>query len=173
MSYDSIGRVTAKTSPLGVETYTYDSLDRITSYLVDGVALAVMTYDSFSRIATIEYPEAKDSSGNKFRMTQVKRDQLQRTTGAQYITSDGKLYDESTVLSQIGKTIGATQTFNGQTLNSNFSFDKIGRLTSATVGQTKFDYSYGAPDAICSSAAGITLMPNETATEPAPQQLTL
>jgi RHS repeat-associated protein len=156
-TYDSFGRVTSKVSPVGTETYAYDSLDRMSQYVLDGVTQAVMTYDAYSRVATIEYPEIKNASGVKLKMTQVKRDNRERTTGVMYQTSDGKVFDETVVMSQLGKIIGATQTYDAQTLNSTFSLDKLGRMTSATVGQTKYDYGYGAPSASCSTLAGNNL----------------
>lgn len=154
-SYDANGRAASIVSPVGTETYTYDSLDRVTAYAIDGVNQATMTYDNFSRVTGIVYSQAKDSLGNTLKLNLVKHDGMQRVTGSTYQTSDGKVFDESVVLSQLGKTVGASQTYNGQTINSSFSFDKLGRLTSATVGQTKFDYGFNVRDLACSALPGL------------------
>jgi len=152
LSYDNNGNVTQKTGPLGTETYTYDVFFRLTSYVLDSTALATITYDSFGRVATVTYPEAKDAANNTLKLTQVKRDDLGRSAGIVYTTSDGKTFDETVVRSQLGKITNASQAYDSQTLNSAFSYDKGGRLTSGTIGQTKFDYGYGAPDSTVCSA---------------------
>jgi len=154
-SYDANGRAASIVSPVGTETYTYDSLDRVIAYAIDGVNQATMTYDNFSRVTGIVYSQAKDALGNTLKLNLVKHDGMQRVTGSTYQTSDGKVFDESVVLSQLGKTVGASQTYNGQTINSSFSFDKLGRLTSATVGQTKFDYGFNVRDLACSTLPGL------------------
>lgn len=146
LSYDNNGNITQKTGPLGTESYTYDAFFRPTSYMLDSTTLATITYDSFGRLATVTYPEAKDSANNMLKLTQVTRDDLGRNAGVVYTTSDGKTFDETVVWSQLGRITNATQAFDGQTLNSAFSYDKAGRLTSGTIGQTKFDYGYNEPD---------------------------
>ncbi len=154
-SFDANGRAASIVSPVGTETYTYDSLDRVTAYAIDGVNQATMTYDNFSRVTGIVYSQAKDALGNTLKLNLVKHDGMQRVTGSTYQTSDGKIFDESVALSQLGKTVGASQTYNGQTINSSFSFDKLGRLTSATVGQTKFDYGFNIRDLACKNLPGV------------------
>lgn len=145
-TYDNYGNVTQKTGPLGTETYMYDTFFRLTSYALNATTLATITYDTFGRIATVTYPESKDAANNTLKLTQVKRDNIGRSAGVTYQTSDGKTFDETTVKSQLGKVTSATQSYDAQTINSNFTYDAAGRLTSGTVGQTKFDYGYNAPD---------------------------
>jgi RHS repeat-associated protein len=154
LTYDDYGNVTQKTGPLGTETYTYDTLFRLTGYALNSTTYATLTYDNFGRVATVTYPEAKDAANNTLKLTQVKRDDIGRGAGVTYQTSDGKTFDESVVRSQLGKIMSATQAYDGQTLNSNFAYDTVGRLTSGTVGQTKFDYGYSAPDTTTCSANG-------------------
>lgn len=150
-AYDDFGNITQKTGPLGVEEFVYDNLYRLTDYKLDSTTLAVITYDAYGRVNTVTYPQAKDGSSDPLKLTQIKRDDLQRSNGIMYETSDGEIYDEDLVLSQLGKVIGVTQEYDNQTLNSEFDYDGVGRLTSATVGETQFDYGYGAPDsATCS-----------------------
>lgn len=146
VTYDNNGNVTQKTSPLGTETYTYDSLFRLSSYALDSTVFATVTYDAFGRMATVTYPEAKDTANNTLKLTQVKRDDTGRNAGVIYETSDGKTFNESVVLSQLGKIMNATQDYDNQSLNSAFTYDTAGRLTSGTIGQTKFDYGYSTPD---------------------------
>ncbi len=146
LTFDDFGNVTQKTSPLGTETYTYDSLYKVTDYKLSGITLAILTYDSYGRVDTIVYPEAKDGLGNTLVLTQVKYDSLERNNGFTYETSDGKTVNETLALSQLGKVMGVTHSYDTQTLVSDFSYDGVGRLTSAIVGETRFDYGYAAPD---------------------------
>lgn len=151
-TYDNYGNITQKTSPLGTETYTYDTFFRLTNYALDSMTLATMTYDSFGRMATVTYPEAKDAANNTLKLTQVKRDTIGRNAGVTYQTSDGKIFDENVVKSQVGKITSATQSYDAQNINSTFTYDVAGRLTSGTVGQTKFDYGYNSPDSAACGA---------------------
>jgi len=162
LTYDNYGNVTQKTGPLGTETYTYDSFYRPTGYALNGTTLATITYDSYGRVNTVTYPQAKDGSNNPLELTQVKHDSMGRTDGATYVTSDGKTYDETAVLSQLNKIMSDTETYNSQTLNNSFTYDTAGHLTSATVGETKFDYGYGTPDATtCGSDSENNMLANK------------
>jgi len=152
LTYDSYGNITQKTSPLGTETYIYDAFFRPTSYALNSTTYATLTYDSFGRMATVTYPQAKDTANNTLKLTQVKRDSIGRSAGVVYQTSDGKTFDETVVKSQLGKIMSATQSYDGQTLSSNFTYDSVGRLTSGTIGKTKFDYGYSVPDATACGA---------------------
>lgn len=152
VTYDNYGNVTQKTGPLGTETYTYDTFFRLTSYGLNSTIFATVTYDEFGRVATVTYPEAKDAANNTLKLTQVKRDSIGRNAGVVYQTSDGKTFDESVVRSQLSNITNATQVYDNQSLTSSFVYDRAGRLTSGTVGQTKFEYGYGAPDAATCSA---------------------
>jgi len=57
-------------------------------------------------------------------------------------------------LSQAGKATGAVQSYAGQSLSSSYGFDTLGRMTSALVGDTQFDYGYGAPSNTCDGLNG-------------------
>lgn len=151
LTYDNFGNVTQKTSPLGTEEFLYDALYQIVGYKLNNITYATVTYDEIGRVATVTYPEAKDGVGNTLKLTAVKRDALKRSSGAIYETSDGKVYDETTVLSQVNRVMNVTQQYDGQTINSAFNYDTMGRLTDATIGQTKFEYGYTSPDSLCSA----------------------
>jgi len=152
LTYDNAGNVSQKTGPMGTETYSYDSLYRVTGYALNGTTYATVSYDTYGRVNTVTYPQAKDSLNNTLQLTQNKRDSLGRSSGVTYQTSDGKTYDESVVRSQVGKILSATQTYDSQTISNTFAYDLGGRLTSAIVGETKFDYGYAAPDSATCSA---------------------
>lgn len=155
--YDDYGRVTQRTGLLGTETFVYDSFGRMTSYALDGVALATVGYDTYGRVDTVVYPGAKDDIGSTLQMTQTKHDSLGRVDGATYQASDGKVYDETVVRSQLNKITNVTQTYNSTTLLSGYSYDRAGHLVSATIGNSKFDYGYDAPSGVTCGASGYNL----------------
>lgn len=54
-TYDTYGKLTSRTSPIGTETYEYDNYDRLTVQKLDSVTFATVTYDAYSRISSIQY----------------------------------------------------------------------------------------------------------------------
>src|SRR6266511_4533246 len=77
-AYDNLGRLSSRTSPLGTETFVYDNYNRLTNQKLDGTDQAVLSYDSFGRLAHTAYPAAGSLS------QAVTRDALGRTTGLTY-----------------------------------------------------------------------------------------
>lgn len=154
LTYDSIGRISKKQSLKGTETLTYDDYSRVTGYAVDGVTYATVTYDSFGRPATVEYPQATNN-GNKLKLSQIKHDAYQQDTGATFTFSDGSTYDETvTRTAQTGLVTASTVTYNGKTVQSNYQYDGVGRLTSATIDNWKYDYVFGNQAANCAGLTG-------------------
>lgn len=76
--YDSLGRMSSRTSPLGVESFVYDNYNRLTQQKLDNVTYAVVSYDQYNRIQNVEYPNA---AGQKM---VVSRDALGRPSGKTY-----------------------------------------------------------------------------------------
>jgi RHS repeat-associated protein len=141
---DSLGRITKQQTIKGTEELSYDEYSRPTDYKLDGKVYAQIAYDQFGRAATVTFPEAKTADGQPLKLQQIKRDNLQRPNGYVYGLGDGKTYDETVSLSQRGLVTGNTIQFNGKTVNNAFSYDKAGRLTSASIDNWKYDYGFGA-----------------------------
>ncbi|RYF28757.1 MAG: hypothetical protein EOO17_04130 [Chloroflexi bacterium] len=80
-SYDSYGKLTQRVSPIGIESYTYDQYDRLTSQKLDDVTYAQVVYDQYSRIENVTYPSAGAQK------VQYARDALGRTNGLTYTLS--------------------------------------------------------------------------------------
>lgn len=76
--YDSIGLVTSKTSPLGVETFVYDNYHRLIQQKLDDITYAVVSYDSYGRMHKVDYPNA---NGQQMILN---RDSLGRMNGKTY-----------------------------------------------------------------------------------------
>ena len=133
-SYDTLGRLARRTGPLGTETFIYDIYSRLREQRLDGVTLAGLSYDAYSRLSAVQYPTAGQQ-----RLTIV-RDTLGRVTGQFYALGDGagRVSDHVT-RSQSGQIISGTE--NGQA--KTYKYDKAGRLTDATIGGDSFSYEFG------------------------------
>ncbi|HSE29550.1 MAG TPA: PA14 domain-containing protein [Candidatus Saccharimonadales bacterium] len=154
LAYDNLGRVTTKTSPIGTEGFSYDTYGRPTEYLLNSVKYATTTYDQYSRVQDITYDQAKDASNNKLKLEQLKRDSLDRNTGAVFRFSNGLAFDESVTRSQSGLVTSYSDTFDAKTAGAAYTYDKAGRLLEATVDTTKYTYGYAAPSSsVCNQAS--------------------
>ena len=141
-TYDVYGKLTSRTSPIGTETYEYDNYDRLTVQKLDGVTFATVTYDAYSRLATVAYPAG-------ISMSSITRDTLGRENGTTF-TVNGQTYTDSIERYVSGDIKQGTE--NGTT--KSYQYDNAGRLTGATVGSNTFAYEFGTPDASCSSIPG-------------------
>jgi hypothetical protein len=155
VSRDSQDRPYQQVSLRGTEVVTFDNLSRATSYALDGTTYANnFTYDAYSRLTTVDYPQAQ-TSGTKLRLSQIVRDNLQRVTGQTFTFADNTTMSETvTLAAQRGTVTADSITRGGQTAGSTYGYDGIGRLTSATVDNWQFAYAFGAQDASCAALAG-------------------
>lgn len=144
--YDNSGHLVKRTSPLGVETFTYDDYDRLVSQKLDDVTLATSTYDTYSRLQSVQY-----QTGLKLDLTRESTTTgLGRLTKRTYTTSTGQTLSDEVVRAVTGDVISGTEL--GQA--KSYSYDTAGRLTAATVAGNTFTYGYGAQDSSCSSLPG-------------------
>lgn len=144
-TYDDLGRVSARTSLLGSETFTYNNLGRLVSQSLDGVVQATSIYDAYGRLAGAAYP----TSGSL--ALAISRDSLGRTTGMDYTMGNGITHATDTVIrSQSNQIISGTEL--GQT--KSYTYDKAGRLASANVAGRQYGYGFGAQDSSCNALPG-------------------
>lgn len=152
--YDTLNRPTQKTSIVGVEAFTYDSYGRPTSYGVDNVIYATMTYDQYGRMQTVTYPEAKDASGNKLKLDQLKFDTLQRGSGSIFKFSDNTTFEETVNRSMSGMVLSTVNNLRGTQATNTYSYDRATRLTEAIVDNMKYTYDFSAPNAaVCNQSS--------------------
>ena len=149
-TYDTLGKLTARSGPLGNEAFTYDTVDRLTEQKLDNVTIAVPHYDQYSRIESVDYPTA---GTQKF--GSITRDTLGRTTGYTYNLGDGTTASSSVTRSQSGQILTANRTVGADSLGSIYGYDKANRLTSATIGSHTYTYEFGAADASCGTGSNI------------------
>ena len=143
-SYDTLGRMSSRSGPLGTETFVYDNLHRLTDQILDGVTLAKPHYDQYGRLDYVEYPNADQQKVTFGYHTLGYNNTLTHTLG------DGTTQISDTITrSQSGQIVSGTE--NGT--SKNYSYDKAGRLTSATIGGNTYSYGFGTQDASC--AAGL------------------
>lgn len=144
-TYDAQGRMASRTGPLGLEEFTYDSLDRLVDTKLDGTIYAHNNYDSFSRVTNIDYPTAGQQRVN------YSRDSLDRLVGVTYTLGNGSSTAVDTVTRSVtGDVISGTEL--GQA--KSYTYDGSSRLTSASVAGKTFSYSYDAPIAsVCNQSS--------------------
>ena len=141
-TYDNYGKLTSRTSPIGTEAYEYDQYDRLTKQKLDGVTFATVTYDQYSRLATVQYPAGVSLSN-------ISRDTLGRENGTTF-TVNGQQYTDSIERYVSGDVKQGTE--NGTT--KTYQYDNAGRLTGATIGSNTFAYEFGTPNSSCASIPG-------------------
>jgi RHS repeat-associated protein len=61
-TYDNYGKLTARSGPLGSESFVYDSYNRLIQQKLDGVTYATVAYDAYSRTQSVTYDQAHDTS---------------------------------------------------------------------------------------------------------------
>ncbi|HEX8182198.1 MAG TPA: PA14 domain-containing protein [Candidatus Saccharimonadales bacterium] len=132
--YDAIGRLTSKTSPVGLEEYVYNNFNRLTEQKLDSVVLSYAGYDAFGRLNSATYPTAGSSA------VSIGYDQLGRSNNVTYTLGDStSQVSDSVTRSQSGQIISGTEL--GQA--KSYSYDKASRLVSATVAGQQFTYGFG------------------------------
>ena len=93
-TYDQYGKLTTRTSPIGTETYEYDSYDRLTKQKLDGTTYATVTYDVYSRIQKVDYPA-------NISLSSITRDTLGRENGNTYALTAPASGSSSTSATQV------------------------------------------------------------------------
>jgi len=161
--YDNQGRITSKTSPAGIEALSYDTYSRLTNYTLSSVIYATVTYDAFGRIENVQYPQSKNAAGTTLKLEQVKYDSRQRNTGTVFRFTDATAYDETTTLSSSGLVLTSTDKLNTTQATSTYTYDKIDRLTQATIDKMRYTYDYSAPSATTCNQTGANLNAHKNA----------
>jgi RHS repeat-associated protein len=135
-AYDTAGRLSSKSGPLGTEVFEYDGNNRLSAQKLDSVTLATVSYDSYGRLSGASYPAANALA------VAVGRDSLGRTSAYTYTLGNGTTtVSDAVTLSQSGQVVSGTE--NG--VSKSYGYDKAGRLTSATIGSDTFAYGFGTP----------------------------
>jgi RHS repeat-associated protein len=137
-TYDDYGRIESRESSIGDETYTYDQYDRLEDYLLDGVVLATVTYDSYGRLASVDYPA-------DIVLSAISRDALQRENGITFTYGDTSTITDNVEYSVGGSIISGTE--NGNT--KSYEYDGANRLSEANVGSNSYVYEFGQSDSMC------------------------
>ncbi len=132
--------MTSRSGPLGNEQFEYDTYDRLTKQKLDNVTFATVTYDEFSRLATVQYPAGQSLSS-------ITRDSLGRENSTSFTLASGQVLKDEVTRSTSGDILSGIE--NGKT--KSYTYDKAGRLTAANIGGTAYGYEFGPADASCNS----------------------
>jgi YD repeat-containing protein len=148
-TYDSLGKITQRVSPLGTETFVYDNLNRLTDQKLDSTTYAHISYDSYSRKDYITYPAAGSQK------LQYARDAFGRINTYTYTMGNGTTAVSDTVTrTQSSQITTDVVTSGSSSLWYTYGYDMAGRLTSADIGPHAYSYGFGAESSACNSIAG-------------------
>jgi RHS repeat-associated protein len=151
-TYDTQGHLASRTSPIGVETFSYDSFDRLTDQTLAGTTVAHINYDSFSRIASVQYPSA-----GQLQVAYV-RDAQQRLSNLTYTLGNGtSTLADAVTRSVTGDVLSGTEDGYAKS----YTYDTDGRLLTANLGTNSLSYDYSSPSAAICSQAGVNLNANK------------
>jgi RHS repeat-associated protein len=148
--------------PTGALHTDYDAAGKPIAQKLDGVTVAVPTYDVAAQLASVSYPTGTGNGGNGTSLSAITRDQTGATTGLTWLQAGGAtLTSDAVVRSQSGKVIDETVDGTDPHVGNNFGYDGAGRLTSAWVGSHAYTYAF-APSGGCGSATGAGKDTNRT-----------
>jgi len=135
-SYDTLGRLSGRSGPLGTEVFVYDNYNRLTEQKLDGTTIATPHYDAYSRMGYVTYPTAGQQKAT------FGWDSLGRSNSISYTLGDGTTGpSDSVTRSQSGQIVSGTEL--GQ--SKGYTYDKAGRLTAATIGSNNYAYTFSTP----------------------------
>lgn len=140
-TYDSLGRVTQRVSPLGTEEFVYDNLNRLTQQKLDSTVLANVYYDAYSRIDHVNYSNAGTLS-----LASIARDTNGRTTGYTWNLNGGSTVSDTVTRTQSGQITTDVVASGSNSLWYNYSYDGADRLTGLSVGPHTYSYGFGTQD---------------------------
>nr|WP_239539030.1 RHS repeat-associated core domain-containing protein [Arcanobacterium pluranimalium] len=142
-TYDDYGKLLKRQSKLGQEENTYDQYDRLTTYKLDGTVLAAVFYDEYSRIDHVDY-------ANGIHLSKITRDTLGRENSLTYTLANGQTITDSIERFTSGDIKSGIE--NG--VNKQYTYDRVGRLIKAVIGNNTFDYGFGPQDPSCNPTPG-------------------
>jgi RHS repeat-associated protein len=105
--------------------------------------MATVTYDTYSRIQTIDYPAG-------IKLSSITRDSLGRENSNTFTLASGQTIKDQIVRATSGDIISGIE--NGVT--KSYTYDQAGRLTTASLGANTFSYSFAPADTACNGLAG-------------------
>jgi len=146
-SYDTFGRMNQRISPVGTETFEYDNYGRPTVQKLDNTVYSTVVYGQYGRVDHVDYNNA-----GQLRNT-PSYDNFGRANSLTYRMGDGTTSISDTLAyTQSGKVMNDVVQSGSNQLWSNFSYDKAGRLTTATTGPHTFTYGFGTQNSSCTGS---------------------
>jgi YD repeat-containing protein len=143
-TFDRAGRLTDSAGPAGAQHFDYDAASRLTAQKLDGLTVAVPTYDGAGELASVSYPSGAGNGGNAT-SGNVYKDTMLRPNGVNWWQTSGLLASDSLVLSRAGRIIDQyIDWVDPYTAGDNFVYDGAGRLIAARAPGHSYTYGYAA-----------------------------
>ena len=168
-TYDAAGRPAQQSSPVGVQTMSYDGDGNQGPTVYDGATLATPHYDSAGRLDSVDY-------ANGIKSDPVVRDALGRETSSTWRRSSGGtvLESETLTLNKSGQVTDLVTDGNDPRPGAdNYIYDNAGRLTQAwtttrdsagTIGSLHSTYGFGTASSSCPAGTQATAGKNTNRT---------
>jgi RHS repeat-associated protein len=145
-TYDTKGHLSQRVSKLGTEDFVYDNVDRLTDQKLDGTVYAHVTYDAYSRLTHVDYPNGQTLDLGRESTTTS----LGRLNSRTYTIAGSQTLSDQVTRAVTGDVVSGTEL--GQA--KSYSYDTAGRLTAATVAGNTFAYGYGTQASACTGLTG-------------------
>lgn len=145
-SYDSLGRVSGDSGPLGAEAYAYNNYNQLTSQSLNSTTLAEPTYDTYGRLYQVTYPTAGVTET-------VGYDTFGNLESESYTLHNGTVISDTDNHSESGKITSDTTAFGSSSSTWSYTYDHADRLTAASstggIGSNSYAYSFGSESGSC------------------------
>jgi len=146
MSYDTLGRASGDSGPLGTEAYTYNSYGQLTNKTLNSTSVAQPSYDSYGRLSAVTYPTTGVTEA-------IAYDSFGNPNSNSYTLASSKVISDSDTHSQSGKILTDTTAFGTSSSTWSYTDDMADRLTSASstgaIGSNSYSYSFGSESGSC------------------------
>jgi RHS repeat-associated protein len=145
-SYDTLGRLSGDSGPLGTQAYTYNAYNQLTNQTYNSTSEAQPTYDQYGRLSTVTYPTASVTEN-------VGYDGFGNVNSNSYTLHSGEVVTDSDTHSQSGKILTDTAAFGASGSTWSYTYDLADRLTAASstgaIGSNSYAYSFGSESGSC------------------------
>jgi RHS repeat-associated protein len=161
-AYDQAGRVTQTNGPAGQLGTDYQSDGRVDAQRRGGSIIADPAYNAVGEITGVSYPAAPTGVGNGTSLAIVRDAASGRATKLTWNQAGGLLLASDEVTYTVGGHV-KDQKVDGvdHHAGDDFTYDAVGRLTTASVPGQTYNYSF-ATTASCSSRMGVGRNTNRT-----------
>lgn len=145
-TYNLAGLVTDTSGPQGAQRFDYDTAGRLVTQKLDSLVVAQPAYDSVGELASVAYPSGTGNGGNGTSGTFYKNSLLKPWAVNWWLPGGTTLLaGHAYTYSQSGRVSDEQVDWaDPYTAGVNYTYDTVGRLTTARVGTHTYTYNFAA-----------------------------